>query len=166
MKKIKAIAKCKFAPTHAKRVMDPTAKAETLVIWDVNGTECVEISGNTHGTREFTRISDLYTNEHGELRSLHAPIIVKAEEVPVLYINDVEKLFCRPDGGINRIYYKTAYDTTGTICGYIIPEWETDDAFFVSKRQYARCLKNRTIGGDAGVIFLTHKTPRIEGMDC
>lgn len=162
---IKAVARCKFAPTHAKRVMDPTAKDEMLVIWNVDNVECVEISGNTHGTREFTRISDLYTDSQGELRSLHAPIIFKAASVPVLYVDDIEKLPCRPDGGINRIYYKTAYDTTGTICGYIIPEWETEDAFSVSKRQYARCLKNRTVGGDAGIIFLSHKTPCIEGID-
>lgn len=51
-----------------------------------------------------------------------------------------------------RINYSTAYDTTNKICGYVIAE-DCGNYYTISKKQYDRALKKRTIGGIAGIIF-------------
>ena len=53
---------------------------------------------------------------------------------------------------MKKINYTTAYDTTNTVCGYVRAE-EHADYYTITKSQYNRALKNRTIGGDAGIIF-------------
>ena len=63
-----------------------------------------------------------------------------------------------------KIYYKTAYDTSGRICGYV-QAGDYIDFYIITKRQYDRALKNRTIGGDANVIFETEKPVYILGID-
>lgn len=54
---------------------------------------------------------------------------------------------------MKRIYYYTAYDDQKRICGYVVPQGEIMDGFWITKRQYQNALKKRTIGGDAGLIF-------------
>lgn len=58
---------------------------------------------------------------------------------------------------MKRLYYKTAYDTDNTRCGYIIPNHETEYFVYITRRQYNSALKRRTVGGDAGLIFETDK---------
>lgn len=65
---------------------------------------------------------------------------------------------------MKRIYYKTAYDTTGKICGYVNAEGHKD-CYVISKQQYDRALKNRTIGGTAGLIFEATKPVYVQGYD-
>ena len=51
-----------------------------------------------------------------------------------------------------KINYRTQYDTTNQICGYVMAE-DKGEYYLVSRRAYNRALKNRTIGGVAGIIF-------------
>ena len=60
-----------------------------------------------------------------------------------------------------RIYYVTAYDQNKSVCGYVMAKVRGEVAM-ITKRQYNNALKNRTIGGDAGLIFLTDKTILID----
>lgn len=53
---------------------------------------------------------------------------------------------------MKKINYTTAYDTNNTICGHVLAE-ERDDCYTITKSQYNRALKNRTIGGVAGIVF-------------
>ena len=53
-----------------------------------------------------------------------------------------------------KIFYTTHYDNR--ICGFVYAE-DKGSHYEINKRQYARCLKNRTIGGDAGINFRTDK---------
>ncbi len=53
----------------------------------------------------------------------------------------------------HRIAYYTAYDDTKRICGYVIPQGEMMDGYWITKRQYQNALKHRTIGGTANVVF-------------
>lgn len=55
-----------------------------------------------------------------------------------------------------RIYFKTCYDTTNVICGYVIAE-EKSDYYTITKQQYKKALRKRTVGGDAGISFLADK---------
>lgn len=66
---------------------------------------------------------------------------------------------------MKRIYYRTAYDTTNRICGYVIPFTETENYYLITRSQYNRALKNRTIGGDAGIIFESDKRVMIDDID-
>lgn len=66
---------------------------------------------------------------------------------------------------MKKIFYTTAYDTNNTICGYVIPQAETRDYYIISKAQYKRALKNRTIGGEAGIIFDSEKPVYVNGID-
>lgn len=63
-----------------------------------------------------------------------------------------------------RISYKTAYDGTETICGYVVAE-DKGDYYTISHRAYKNALKKRTIGGDAGIIFLADKPVYAIGKD-
>ena len=65
---------------------------------------------------------------------------------------------------MKRIYYRTAYDTFNRICGYVNAE-ERENYYLITKRQYNRCLKNRCIGGTAGVIFESEKPVFVKGID-
>ena len=57
-----------------------------------------------------------------------------------------------------RIYYCTAYDTEKRICGYTLAT-DRGTHYTINRRQYDRCLRNRCIGGSAGVIFITNNKP-------
>lgn len=59
-----------------------------------------------------------------------------------------------------KINYRTAYDTTNQICGYVIAS-DKGDYYVITERQYNRALSNRTIGGIAGVIFDADKPVRV-----
>lgn len=65
---------------------------------------------------------------------------------------------------MKRIYYKTAYDNTNTICGYVNAE-ERENYYVITKQQYNRALKNRTVGGTAGLIFDSDKPVLVKGID-
>lgn len=65
---------------------------------------------------------------------------------------------------MKRIYYKTAYDTTAKICGYVNAE-EHEDCYVISKQQYDRAFKKRTMGGIAGLIFESDKPVYVKGYD-
>lgn len=65
---------------------------------------------------------------------------------------------------MKRIYYKTAYDTTEKICGYVNAE-EHEDCYVISKQQYDRAFKKRTMGGIAGLIFESDKPVYVKGYD-
>lgn len=53
---------------------------------------------------------------------------------------------------MKKINYTTAYDTTNAVCGYVQAE-EHDNYYTITRGQYNRALKNRTIGGIAGIVF-------------
>lgn len=55
-----------------------------------------------------------------------------------------------------KIYFKTYYDTTDQICGYVMAE-DKGDYYTISEKQYKNALKKRTVGGNAGINFLTDK---------
>lgn len=55
-----------------------------------------------------------------------------------------------------RINFKTAYDSTDRICGYVVAE-DKGEYYTISHRAYRNVLKKRTVGGDAGIIFLADK---------
>lgn len=57
-----------------------------------------------------------------------------------------------------RLYYKTAYDTNNTICGYVNAIDKGDDYayYIITIDQYRRALRNRTIGGDAALVFVDY----------
>lgn len=59
-----------------------------------------------------------------------------------------------------KINYRTAYDTTNEICGYVIA-CDKGNHYAITERQYNRALDNRTIGGIAGVIFDADKPVRV-----
>ena len=63
-----------------------------------------------------------------------------------------------------KIYYRTAYDTTEKICGYV-QAGDYIDFYLITKRQYDRALKKRTIGGIASLIFECEKPVYILGID-
>lgn len=65
---------------------------------------------------------------------------------------------------MKKINYSTHYDTTNKICGYVFAE-EHSDHYEISKRQYDRCMKNRTVGGDAGINFHADKPVYVAGKD-
>lgn len=65
---------------------------------------------------------------------------------------------------MKKIYYRTAYDTTERICGYVIAE-DRGDCYTITKQQYNRALKNRTVGGAVGLIFESEKPVFIIGID-
>lgn len=52
---------------------------------------------------------------------------------------------------MKKIAFTTCYDTSKKVCGYIIPQRETDLGYEVNTRQYRRALSKRTIGGIAGI---------------
>ena len=56
-------------------------------------------------------------------------------------------------GERKRIYYKTAYDTVNGFDNYVIATDTEKGYYTITKRQYRRAYYNRTIAGDAGVIF-------------
>lgn len=62
---------------------------------------------------------------------------------------------------MKKITYKTAYDNTNRICGYVFA-YDKGDYYTINKRQYNRALKNRTIGGLAGIIFNADKPVYVE----
>ena len=68
------------------------------------------------------------------------------------------------ENAMKKIYYKTAYDTTERICGYVLAE-DHNDCYTITKQQYNRALKNRTVGGDAGLIFESEKPVFVRGID-
>ena len=63
---------------------------------------------------------------------------------------------------VEKIYYKTVYDGTERICGYVLAE-NHGDYYTITKQQYYRALKNRTVGGEAGLIF--EKPVFVKGID-
>ena len=63
-----------------------------------------------------------------------------------------------------KIDYRTAHDSFNRICGYVYAE-EHKDYYTITKQQYNRALKNRVIGGDAGLIFESDKPVLVIGMD-
>lgn len=65
---------------------------------------------------------------------------------------------------MKKINYRTAYDTTNMICGYVLAE-EHKDYYTITRQQYNRALKNRTVGGDAGLIFDSEKPVLVKGLE-
>ena len=65
---------------------------------------------------------------------------------------------------MKRIYFKTAYDTSNTVSGYVMAE-DKGEYYTISHRAYKNALKKRTIGGDAGIIFLAEKPVYAIGKD-
>ena len=65
---------------------------------------------------------------------------------------------------MKKIYYKTAYDTTERICGYVYAE-DHNDCYTITKQQYNRALKNSTVGGYVGLIFECEKPVFVRGID-
>ena len=63
-----------------------------------------------------------------------------------------------------KIYFKTYYDTSEQICGYVMAE-EKSDYYTITERQYKNALKKRTVGGDAGIHFLADKKVYIVTKD-
>ena len=63
-----------------------------------------------------------------------------------------------------RIYFKTYYDPSDRICGYVMAE-EKGNYYTVSEKQYKNALKKRTVGGDAGIHFLADKEVCIVAKD-
>ena len=57
---------------------------------------------------------------------------------------------------MKKIEYSTHYDDTNRICGYVMAK-EEKDHYTINERQYKMCLKNRTVGGDAGIKFHSDK---------
>lgn len=57
---------------------------------------------------------------------------------------------------MKKISYSTHYDTTNKICGYVFAQ-EHKNHYTITERQYNRALKNRTIGGIAGLNFYADK---------
>lgn len=55
-----------------------------------------------------------------------------------------------------KIEYYTEYDSTKTVCGYVIGK-DQGDYYTINKRQFRRCMDNRRIGGVAGIVFLAEK---------
>lgn len=74
---IKILGKKTFPRTHATKVMCTEATTQPLVVWEIDGEQYVEISANTRGTREFTKVADLYVDESDcVLKARHAPLKV------------------------------------------------------------------------------------------
>lgn len=74
---IRILGKKTFPRTHATKVMCTEATTQPLVVWEIDGEQYVEISANTRGTREFTKVADLYVDESdGVLKARHAPLKV------------------------------------------------------------------------------------------
>ena len=68
---------------------------------------------------------------------------------------------------MKRLYFHTAYDDPENVCGFIVAHYFSDtDVYYITKDQYKRALKKRTIGGDAGIVFHTDKEVIILGIDC
>ena len=65
---------------------------------------------------------------------------------------------------MKKIYYGTHYDSNEKVCGYVIPK-ETAEYYVITKAQYKRALKKRTVGGDAGINFHADKPVYIKGVD-
>ena len=65
---------------------------------------------------------------------------------------------------MKKIYYRTAYDATEKICGYVLAE-DRDDCHTITKQQYNRALKKRNVGGAAGLIFESEKPVFVIGID-
>ena len=63
-----------------------------------------------------------------------------------------------------RIYFKTHYDPSDRICGYVMAE-KKSGYYTITERQYKNALKKRTVGGDAGIHFLTDKKVYIVTKD-
>lgn len=63
-----------------------------------------------------------------------------------------------------KINYRTAYDATNRICGYVIAR-DKGNYFVITERQYNRALSNRTIGGVAGIIFDTDDDKPVRVVD-
>ena len=63
-----------------------------------------------------------------------------------------------------RISYKTAYDSTEMICGYVLAE-DRGSYYEISHRAFKNAFKRRTVGGDAGIIFLADKPVYAFGKD-
>lgn len=57
---------------------------------------------------------------------------------------------------MKKISYSTHYDTTDKICGYVFAQ-EHNGYYTITQQQYNRALKNRTIGGIAGLNFHADK---------
>ena len=52
-----------------------------------------------------------------------------------------------------KVFYKGAYDD-GDCQHYVLAE-NRGDYLFINRRQWRNCLKNRKIGGEAGIKFYT-----------
>lgn len=65
---------------------------------------------------------------------------------------------------MKKINYKTAYDSFNRICGYVYAK-EHEKYYTINKQQYKRALKNRVIGGKAGLIFESDKPVFIKDID-
>lgn len=57
---------------------------------------------------------------------------------------------------MKRLYYYQHY--SGERLSYLYPVKETKYECIITKSQYNRALKHRTIGGDAGIGFETEKS--------
>lgn len=67
---------------------------------------------------------------------------------------------------MKRLYFHTAYDDPENVCGFIVARYSSDtDQYYITKDQYKRALKKRTIGGDAGLVFHTDKDVIIFDLD-
>lgn len=54
-----------------------------------------------------------------------------------------------------KVFYKGAYDS-GDYRHYVLAE-DRGDYLFINRRQWLNCLKNRMVGGEAGIYFDTEK---------
>ena len=59
-----------------------------------------------------------------------------------------------------KIEYSTCYDGTNRICGYVLAN-DYGTHYEITQKQYDRALRNRTIGGDAGLNFHADKIVRV-----
>ena len=61
-----------------------------------------------------------------------------------------------------KVEYSTAYDNYDNICGYVLA-YDDGNHLIINRRQYARALSKRTIGGNVAIIWHTDRDIKIEG---